>query len=76
MHRHDFVVRQLAIEHQTKQFFVFVDLRKAYDSVPREALWMALRKLGVPDVPVEIVKAFYSNMMARVRVNGELLEEI
>ena len=36
-----FMVRQLAgkaIEHQTKQYFVFVDLRKAYDSVPREAL--------------------------------------
>ena len=32
-----FMVRQLAqkaIEHQTKQYFVFVDLRKAYDSVP------------------------------------------
>ena len=36
-----FMVRQLAgkaIEHQTKQYFVFVDLCKAYDSVPREAL--------------------------------------
>ena len=43
-----FVVRQLAekaIEHRAKQFLIFVDLRKAYDSVPCEALWMALRKL-------------------------------
>ena len=34
-----FVVRQLAekaIEHQTKQFFVFVDLRKAYMILYRE----------------------------------------
>ena len=33
-----FMVRQLAekaIEHQTKQYFVFVDLRKTYDSVLR-----------------------------------------
>ena len=32
-----FVVRQLAekaVEHHTKQFFVFVDLHKAYDTVP------------------------------------------
>ena len=38
-----FVVRQLAekaVEHHTKQFFVFVDLCKAYDSVPREAMWI------------------------------------
>ena len=62
-----FVVRQLAekaIEHQTKQFFVFVDLRKAYDSVPREALWMALQKLGVPDVLIDIIKSFHTDMQA------------
>ena len=29
--------------------FVFVDLEKAYDSVPQIALWMSLKKLGVPD---------------------------
>ena len=36
-----FMVRQLtekAIEHNSKQYFVFVDLRKAYDSVPQAAL--------------------------------------
>jgi hypothetical protein len=36
-----FTVRQLAektIEHQSKQFFLFVDLQKAYDSVPRMAM--------------------------------------
>ena len=73
------MVRQLAekaIEHQTMQYFVFVDLRKAYDSVPREALWTALKKLGVPDVLVGIIKSFHINMRARVRVDGELLEEI
>lgn len=38
-----FLVQQLtdkAIEHHEKQFLIFVDLLKAYDSVPREALWM------------------------------------
>ena len=56
-----FVVRQLAekaVEHQATQYFVFVDLKKAYDSVPREAMWMVLRKMGVPEVLVEIVQSF------------------
>ena len=53
-----------------------MDLRKAYDSVPREALWTALKKLGIPDVLVCIIKSFHTNMRARVRVDGELLEEI
>ena len=69
-----FVVRQLAekaVEHQATQYFVFVDLKKAYDSVPREAMWMVLRKMGVPEVLVEIVQSFHSDMKARVR-----LEEI
>ena len=74
-----FMVRQLtekAIKHNTKQFFVFVDLRKAYDSVPRAALWIALRKLGVPEDVIKLVKSFHDDMKARVRVDGELLEEI
>ena len=37
---------------------------------------MVLRELGVPDVLVEIMMSFHSNMQARVRVDGELLEEI
>ena len=74
-----FVVRQLvekAFEHQTKQYLIFVDLRKGYDSAPREAMWVALRKLGVPDLLVDIIRSFHTSMEARIRVDGELLEEI
>jgi len=74
-----FMVRQLAekaIEHNSKQYFVFVDLRKAYDSVPRAALWVALEKLGVPKELVELVKSFHDDTRAEVRVDGELLQSI
>ena len=43
-----------AIEHNTKLFLLFVDLHKANDSVPREALWCALQKYGVPDVMIDL----------------------
>ena len=46
------------------------------DSVPRDALWKAMRKLGVPEVLVEIVKSFHEGMEARVRVGDKLLDEI
>ena len=74
-----FTVRQLvekAFEHQTKQFLTFVDLKKAYDSVPRTALWRALEKLGVPDQIIDIIRSFHEGMQAQVRMDGELLEEI
>ena len=64
-----FVVRQLvekAFEQQSKKCLIFVDLRKAYDSVPREAMWIELRKLGVPDLLVDIIRSFHTNMKARI----------
>ena len=45
-----------ATEHNTNQIFVFVDIRKAYDSVPCAALWIALWKLGVPEDMIKLVK--------------------
>ena len=53
-----FIVRQLvdkAIEHQAKQYIIYVDLRKAYDSVPRDAIWGILKKFGVPEILVNII---------------------
>ena len=74
-----FTVRQLtekAFEHHTKQYIIFVDLKKAYDSVPREALWVVLKKLGAPDLIIDIIRSFHQNMKAHIRIDGELLEEI
>ena len=55
-----FTVRQLVEnfwEHKANTFLVFVDLKKAYDSVPHEALWLyiALRKLGVPESLINLI---------------------
>ena len=73
-----FTVRQLmekATEHRAKQFLLFVDLKKAYDSVPRTALWRALEKLGVPDLVIVIIRSFHQGMKAKVCISGELLAE-
>ena len=66
-----FVVRQIiekCKEHQVEGFLFFVDLRKAYDSVPRSALWAVLCKLGVPDILVRILESFHANMSADIIV--------
>ena len=68
-----FCVRQLvekAIEHNTKLFLLFVALRKAYDSVPRAALWRALQKYGVPDIMIELIRSLHDGMSATVTVGG------
>ena len=74
-----FTVRQLvdkANEHCSKLFLLFIDLKKAYDSVPRKIMWRALEKLRVPHTLIDLVWSFHEGMKACVLVNEELLEEI
>ena len=74
-----FTVRQLiekSWEHRAKSFLTFIDLRKAYDSVPRDAMWKALGKLGVPDQTIQLIRSFHQDMHAQIRLDGTLLETI
>ena len=63
-------------EHKSKAFFTFIDLKKAYDSVPRDAMWIALAKLGMPEETVQLIKSFHQDMKARILMDGTMLEEI
>ena len=48
-----FCARQLqekAREQQKPLYMVFYDLEKAFDSVPREAMWAVLKRFGTPRV--------------------------
>ncbi|XP_065197221.1 uncharacterized protein LOC135828726 [Sycon ciliatum] len=70
-----FCVRQVvekAFEHRCKAFLVFIDLRKAYDSVPRAALLLALEVYGVPGSLIQLIDGFHSGMQAAVRVDGDV----
>ena len=73
-----FVARQLvekAREHNHSLYMLFVDLRKAYDSVPRQALWKVLEKCGVPPKLLSLVKSCHEGMRAEVRVGFTTTEE-
>jgi hypothetical protein len=47
---------------KTPLYTAFVDLEKAFDSVPRKVLWWALRSLGVEEWAVKIIQAMYTNI--------------
>ena len=58
-----FVARQLlekAREHQDSLFTLFVDLRKAYNSVSGEDFWQVLEKCGMPPRLLRVVKSFHA----------------
>jgi len=58
-----------------KLYFAFVDLEKAFDRVPREVLWWALRKMGIEEWLVKVVQSMYQDVRSRVRVNSEFSED-
>ena len=56
-------------------WMAFVDLEKAFDRVPREVLWWALRRLKVDEWLVQVIKAMYENVTTAVKVKGKASDE-
>ena len=72
-----FVVRQLQENYLAKKkglWMAFVDLEKAFDRVPRAVVWWALRKLGVDEWIVSVIKSMYEDATTAVKVNGRVSE--
>ena len=58
------------LEIQGSMVLGFVDLEKAFDTVPREMVMAMLRWMGVPQAEVRMVEGMYENTTAR-EVVGE-----
>ena len=53
----------------------FVDLEKAFDRVPWKVIWWALRKLGVEEWIVRLVKGMYAYAQSWVYVGKGFSQE-
>ena len=51
-------------------WMAFVDLEKAFDRVPREVVWWALRELWVAEWIVCVIKAMYDKSTTVAKHNG------
>lgn len=63
-------VQEKCTEQNTNLYIVFIDLTKAFDTVPIELLWKVLSKYGVPNKFLNMLKIFHNNMEAKVRIGG------
>ena len=73
-----FILRRLQEEYLDKEkklYMCIVDLKKAFDRVPRKVLEWAMRKKGIQEVMVRAVMSLYEGEETEVRVGLELSEE-
>ena len=55
---------------QIPNYTCFIDLKAAYDTVNREALWKVLLEYGLPNKVYRLIKCFYEGSSASVRSEG------
>ena len=52
----------------------FIDFRKAFDSLDREVIWRILRKYGLPEKIINLIKLFYVNYECSVILEDKISE--
>jgi hypothetical protein len=63
---------ELYLELSLPLYVAHVDLKSAFDSVDRSALWLALRGIGIPDTPQSFAGPIYTD--ARIRIGSTASE--
>lgn len=53
-------------------FVCFIDMRKAFDSVPRNLLWYKMLKAGIRGKFLTAIQSLYDDVKCSVKVNGRL----
>ena len=54
---------------------MFIDLKKAYDRVPREVVWSCLVKKGVSLVYIQVIKDMYDGGRTKVKTLGGVIDD-
>ncbi|KAJ8360365.1 hypothetical protein SKAU_G00168900 [Synaphobranchus kaupii] len=58
-------------EWQATLYLNFIDFEKAFDSIHRESLWEIMKKYGIPEKIVRMVRLFYEDFQCAVEDQGE-----
>ena len=73
-----FIVRKMQDEYREKDkklYMCFVDLEKAFDTVPGRVMQWALRKKGLPEILVKVVMSLCEGSKTMIEVESEFSKE-
>jgi len=68
------VLAQERREYKKQLLAAYVDLKAAFDSLDRQALWLLLKGIGVPSKYINILRDLYSDTTCRVFADGAFSE--
>ena len=66
------IVQERFLAKKKDFYFTFVDLEKAFDRVPQQVITWSLRKVGLEEWIIWVVKAMYENAKNAVNINGTI----
>jgi len=58
------LIAQRRREFGSPTYAAYVDLRSAFDSISRPALWLLLSRLGIPGKIINLMKSLYDQSAA------------
>ena len=67
-------VLKILQEKQKDLHIICVDLEKAYDRVPRDLIWSAMRKRAIPEGYVKVIQDMHRGTKTRVKTRCERTE--
>ena len=68
------IIVEQALEWHIGLYMVFVDFKKAFDSIDRNMLWKILRHFVVPEKIVRLIQVFHEGFQARVLHEEDVTE--
>lgn len=68
------IIIEQSAEFQSPLYLLFIDYEKAFDSINRECIWVALRNRGLPEKLIRLIKIGYTGYRCRVLHKGILTE--
>lgn len=69
------IMEQINEMHESL-YLLFIDFEKAFDRLQHDYIWEALRRKGIPDKLINLIKAMYDGFMCRVLHAGNLSDPL
>ena len=66
-------IQSLFQEKNLNLYLAFIDISKAYDSIQRSLIWLALKKIGLPPKLIKMIQVIYQSMNAELESKGMTL---